>query len=81
MRWHGAGALALLCVAVAANVATVGAQPVTGRGKVTFVAQTPWVGAGGDFLLPVKVDRPTGASNLEFGLTVFPAVSTRSALG
>jgi len=45
---------------------------------MTFVAQSPWVGAGGDFLLRVRVDRPTGASNLEFVMTVFSAVSTRS---
>jgi len=48
---------------------------------MTFVAQSPWVGAGGDFLLRVRVDRPTGASNLEFVMTVFSAVSTRSEFG
>ena len=59
------------------------APPATGqqapaRGRMTFVAQTPWVSPGGDFLIRVRVDRPTGASNLEFVLTVFPAVATRS---
>ncbi len=81
MRSRLAGALLLLSLAVAADLTTAAAQPATGRGKLTFVAQTPWVGAGGDFLLRVKVDRPTGASNLEFGLTVFPAVATRSEFG
>ena len=55
--------------------------PGPGKGRMTFVAQTPWVTAGGDFLLRVHVDRPTGASSLEFGLTLFPAVATRSEFG
>jgi hypothetical protein len=45
---------------------------------MTFVAQSSWVSIGGDFLLRVHVDRPTGASNLEFDMTLFPAVATRS---
>ena len=53
-------------------------QQAPARGRMTFVAQTPWVSPGGDFLIRVRVDRPTGASNLEFVLTVFPAVATRS---
>jgi hypothetical protein len=48
---------------------------------MTFVDQTAWVGTGGDFRLRVHVDRPTGASNLEFAMTVFPAVATRSEFG
>jgi hypothetical protein len=48
---------------------------------MTFVAQSPWVSTGGDFLLRVHVDRPTGASNLELDLTLFPAVATRSEFG
>jgi hypothetical protein len=48
---------------------------------MTFVAQTPWVATGGVFQIRVHVDRPAGASNLEFALTVFPAVATRSEFG
>jgi hypothetical protein len=48
---------------------------------MTFIAQTPWVSTGGDFLMRVRVDRPTGASNLEFAITLFPAVVTRSEFG
>jgi hypothetical protein len=73
------GALLLLLVSTAAGpVLPARAQPLTGKGKVTFVAQTPWVPAGGDFRLEVKVDRPPGASNLQFAITLFPAVATRS---
>jgi hypothetical protein len=73
--------LSLLVAGIAATVGPVAAQPAPpppGKGKLTFVAQTPWVATGGDFLLRVRVDRPTGASNLEFGMTLFPAVATRS---
>ena len=68
-------AVLLLSLLVATGAA--GAQPA-GRGRLTFVAQTPWVATGEDFLIRVRVDRPTGASNLEFAVTVFPAVATRS---
>ena len=74
------GAVLVLTLLVAAGAA--GAQPApAGRGRMTFVAQTPWVATGGDFLIRVHVDRPPGASNLEFILTVFPAVATRSEFG
>ena len=78
-----ARAIALLVFLVAAVAGPAGAQqtPPTGRGRMTFVAQTPWVPVGGDFHIRVHVDRPTGASELEFALTVFPAVSTRSEFG
>ena len=71
----------LLAVLVAGIGGAAQAQPAPGKGRLTFVAQTPWVATGGDFLLRVKVDRPTGASNLEFGMTLFPAVATRSDYG
>lgn len=80
-----AGAVLLLVLAVTAPLVptAAGAQPAppappAGKGRMTFVTQTPWVSTGGDFLLRVHVDRPTGASNLEFDLTLFPAVATRS---
>jgi hypothetical protein len=57
------------------------AAPPPAKGGMTFVSQTPWVPTGGDFQLRVHVDRPTGASNLEFDLTLFPAVATRSEFG
>ncbi|MGI8983362.1 MAG: DUF6049 family protein, partial [Acidimicrobiales bacterium] len=55
--------------------------PPVGRGRMTFVAQTAWVPVGGAFQVRVHLDRPTGASILEFALTVFPAVATRSEFG
>ena len=73
-------AVLLLSLVVAAG--TAGAQPApAGRGRMTFIAQTPWVATGGVFQIRVHVDRPAGASNLEFALTVFPAVATRSDFG
>ncbi len=57
------------------------AAPAPAKGGMTFVAQTFWVSTGGDFQLRVHVDRPTGASNLEFDMTLFPAVATRSEFG
>ena len=80
MRPRVAGALMLVVLAVGATVGSAGAQPAPppARGRMTFVAQSPWVGTGGDMLVRVRVDRPTGASNLEFALTLFPAVATRS---
>jgi len=84
MKARLVGALLLMLTStIAASVSVPGAaaQTPTGKGKVTFVAQTPWVPAGGDFLLRVRVERPPGASNLEFAITVFPAVATRSEFG
>ena len=87
MRARAAAAMLLALAVVAAlgptGTAAAGAQqpPAPNRGRMTFVAQTPWVGTGGNFLLRVRVDRPTGASNLEFALTIFPAVATRSEFG
>jgi hypothetical protein len=68
--------LALVVATVLAPAAS--AQQPPARGRMTFVAQTPWVSPGGNFLLRVRVERPTGASNLEFAMTIFPAVATRS---
>ncbi|MDQ3896999.1 MAG: DUF6049 family protein [Actinomycetota bacterium] len=72
--------LVLTVVGALGSSAAVAQQP-PGKGRMTFVAQSPWVSTGGTFLLRVRVDRPTGASNLEFVLTVFPAVATRSEFG
>jgi hypothetical protein len=78
-----ARAIVVLVLLVAAVAGPAGAQPAppADRGRMTFVAQTPWVAAGGDFHIRLHVNRPTGASNLEFVLTVFPAVATRSEFG
>ena len=79
-----AGALTLVVLALGATIgASAAAQPAppAARGRMTFVAQSHWVGTGGDMLLRVRVDRPPGASNLEFALTLFPAVATRSEFG
>ena len=42
------------------------------------MAQTPWVGADGQFGVRFKVVRPTGPSNLEVAVSVYPAVAFRS---
>jgi hypothetical protein len=76
-----AWALVLLIVLLGIGLGPAAAQPAPTRGRMTFVAQTHWAAIGGDFLVRVRVDRPTGASNLEFVLTVFPAVVTRSEFG
>lgn len=76
--------LAAICVLVlllGSGAAGAQSAPPAAKGRMTFVAQTPWVATGGDFFIRVHVDRPTGASNLEFVLTVFPAVATRSEFG
>ncbi len=79
MKARGAAlALALALVGVVAPPAGAQLQPPPDRGRMTFVGQTQWVPTGGDFHLRVRVDRPTGASSLEFLLTLFPAVATRS---
>lgn len=79
MRARLVGALlSLLTVTVLGSFSPSQAQPAPGKGRLTFVSQTAWVPAGGEFKLQVRVDRPTGASNLEFALTLFPAVATRS---
>lgn len=76
---RAAAVLAVLLLAtVFGPAAGAQAPPAPARGRMTFVAQTPWAATGGDFLVRVRVDRPTGASSLEFVLTVFPAVATRS---
>ena len=81
MRRLAAMLLLSLVVGAGAGVGGVaGAQPAS-RGRMTFVAQTPWVATGGVFQIRVHVDRPTGASMLEFALTVFPPVATRSEFG
>ena len=79
MSARARGAALVLAFALAATLAPAAlAQQAPARGRMTFVAQSPWVAPGGDFHLRVRVDRPTGASNLEFALTIFPAVATRS---
>jgi hypothetical protein len=73
-------AVLLLSLLVAAGAGAAAAQPA-GRGRMTFIAQTPWVAPGNPFQIRVHVDRPAGASMLEFAVTVFPAVATRSDFG
>lgn len=76
---RAAAALFLAALALAALLPPASAQapPPAGKG-LTFVAQTPWVAAGGEFNLRVHVDRPPGLTGLELALTVYPAVATRS---
>jgi uncharacterized protein DUF6049 len=79
-----AAAAVALVVALSPAVAAAQQAPPpapAAKGRMTFVAQSNWVSSGGTFLLRVHVDRPTGASNLEFDMTLFPAVATRSEFG
>ncbi|HEV3402338.1 MAG TPA: DUF6049 family protein, partial [Acidimicrobiales bacterium] len=48
------------------------------NGSMTLSSQSPWVGAGADFVLRLRLQRPEGPSNLEVAVTVYPAVATRS---
>ena len=72
-----AAAVALVAFGLWAPVAP--AQPVApAGGSMTLSSQTPWVGAGSDFVMRLRIQRPTGPSNLEVGVTVYPKVTTRS---
>lgn len=70
-------ALALaVMTAVLAPVAPVAAQAPAGT--LAFLAQTPWVPSGGEFVVRFRIDRLVNAANLEVNVAVFPAVATRS---
>ncbi len=72
-----AGAAGAGPAANAATAAATGGATQAG-GRLDFVGQTPWVGANGLFGLRLKVTRPSGPSNLEVAVTVYPAVAFRS---
>lgn len=46
--------------------------------KLALVSQTPWVGAGGELDLALRIDRQTASPNLEVAATVYEPVATRS---
>ena len=69
-------AVAALVAAVLAPVAPALAQAPGGR--LMFLGQTPWVGAGGEFAVRFRIDRPVNPANLEVHVNVHPAVATRS---
>ena len=75
---------AALVLAAAVAVAVLGLSPIAAQpvaptsGSITLVSQTPWVGAGADFVMGLRIQRPSGPSNLEVAVTVYPAVATRS---
>ena len=72
-------ALAGVLAGLVGLLAPVGAQPVSsGSGSMTLLSQSPWVGAGADFAMRLRIRRPDGPSNLEVAATVYPAVATRS---
>ena len=78
MRRHR---LALLMVVVAL-LAPVPAAGQTAEGdsqaSMALTYQTPWVGPTGDFTLRLRIDRPSGPSNLEVVATTYPALTSRS---
>ena len=74
-------AVAVVATTPAAAGSTAGAGTQTGgdqSGSMDFVAQTPWVGADGQFGVRVTVGRPGGPSDLELAVSVYPAVAFRS---
>ncbi len=64
----------------AIGVAAASAQPASTPtdGSLTLSYQTPWVGASGDFTLRLHIERPSGPSDPEVAVTIYPAVATRS---
>ena len=85
MRRSAAAAVAALALCVAGLLgATATVTPASAQGsgpsgaRLVFVSQSPWVGAGGQFALRFRVDRPPGPSNLEVAIGIYPAVATRS---
>ena len=84
-----AAVAALLAVAVLGTTpgpatATAAARTGTGEageaqtGAIDFVGQSPWVGADGQYGVRFTVVRPSGPSNLEVAVSVYPAVAFRS---
>ena len=72
-------AVAAVLAGLVGLLAPVGAQPVRpDDASMTLLSQSPWVGAGADFAMRLRVRRPDGPSNLEVAATVYPAVATRS---
>jgi hypothetical protein len=54
-------------------------QPQQGpRPRLSLTAQTPFVNAGGEFSLRIRVDRASVPASAEVAVSVFPAVETRS---
>ncbi|MEA2703272.1 MAG: hypothetical protein QOD63_1217 [Actinomycetota bacterium] len=76
--------LLTLCAGVALSASVSVSAPAWAQGSgpdgthLVFVSQTPWAGAGGQFALRFRVDRPAGPSNLEVAISIYPAVATRS---
>ncbi len=64
--------------AVGVAAATPQAALAPTGGGLTLSYQTPWVGASGDFSLRLHVERPSGRSDPEVAVTIYPAVATRS---
>jgi len=64
----------------AVGVATAAGQAASSStdGALTLSYQTPWVGASGDFSLRLHLERPSGRSDPEVAVTIYPAVATRS---
>ena len=71
-----AAVLAPVAPVVPAGAAAAAAQAP--GGTLVFLAQTPWVPAGGEFVVRFRIDRMVGAANLEVNVAVYPAVATRS---
>lgn len=76
----------IACAAAAVIVATVPSaraqQPARVAPALTLVAQTAWVGAGGDFdlrLKPPATLTTAELSDLELSIAVHPAITTRTA--
>ena len=77
--WRIATAVAAAILAAAPGAPVAHAQPVgPGDASLTLTYQSPWVGPAADFVMRMRVQRPSGPSNLEVTATVYPPVATRS---
>ncbi len=70
--------IAALVAVLAAVLAPGPASAQAPGGRVVFVSQTPWVGAGGEFTVRFRIDQPVRPTDLEVQVNVYPAVATRS---
>jgi len=66
-----------VATAAATSAATQPTSP-TPNGVLALSYQTPWVGGSGDFSLRLHLERPSGPSDPEVAVTIYPAVATRS---
>ncbi|MDQ6797922.1 MAG: DUF6049 family protein [Actinomycetota bacterium] len=75
--WAALAGLSPIGTPAAISAPAQGASP-NPDGDLSLSYQTPWVGASGDFSLRLHLERPSGRSDPEVAVTIYPAVATRS---